>query len=66
MNNFGDWLCIEILMVLIGWLIIFIYKKGFIKKLLPMIAYSSYIWNIPLSIFLMNFVSHFFYVLTSF
>lgn len=65
MNNFGDWLCIELLMFILGLLIIFFNQHHFLHKLIPKILYNTYIWNLPISIFLMNFINHFFYILAS-
>jgi len=65
MNNFGDWLCIELIIVGVELLIIYCYNHKFFKNIIPNILINTYIWNLPVSIFLMNFIDHFFYVLSS-
>jgi hypothetical protein len=57
MNNYGDWLCIELLMLFLGLLMIYFYHHRFLSKLIPKILYNIYIWNLPVSIFLMNFIN---------
>jgi len=65
MNNFGDWLFVELIIIGVGLIVIYCYNHKYLKKLIPKILYSTYIWNLPVSIFLMNFINRFFYVVSS-